>query len=170
MALVENPVRPVIWRWAGGSVAIAVGIGVLDIVLFAAGIGLSYPYGRGAIAGSIAAIAFATFFGVLALSQHSRHSPIGDRDLRHAVASSFVITYFAIMITFFFTEISPTTGFAEDLLGNFTTLMITVVGFYLGSTALLDVVERRERGKTERQLATQSGVSATVPPTVPSDV
>jgi hypothetical protein len=150
-------------RTPGGNFARAVAIGMLDLALYVAGILLTTPYGHLAIAGSIAAVAFTTFFGVLGLAQYSTGTPIDDRSLRHAVASCFVITYFTVAVTFFFTKISPETEFAKDLLSNFTTLMITVVGFYLGSTALLEAVERRERGKTDRVIAVQASGAQNLP-------
>jgi uncharacterized membrane protein YfcA len=96
---------------------------------------------RASVAGSLFIVSAVTFIGFLALVD----------DMRAAIAASFVVVYFALLFTLVFADVKDLdTDIAEQILGNFTTLVGAVITFYFGATAAERISSIRSPSETEK--------------------
>ncbi len=101
--------------------------------------------------GMFFAIAVVSFFGMLFLSRNLR-VPAGtfdDGDVRLAIASSIIVTFFTVLSygLFSFTEENKVT---DALLDQVFTLTGVVVAFYFATTGAVEIFRIREQGRTAR--------------------
>jgi hypothetical protein len=122
-------------------------VALLDIVVLAVGVGLTYVHaiGEGGTAVAIPAIGIFTFAGFY----------YATTDVRTAIAATFVILYVVILTTLLLDsnlrDVVQSNDFAKSLVSQFTTLVGTVVAFYLGAAAIVRRTELQEETKKLRQ-------------------
>ncbi len=88
-------------------------------------------------------IGIITFFGILLISNYmSGTSPLNNGEIRKAITSSFVVTYFAFvpLVTFGSVNI-PTDEPIKTIVTNFTWIVGAIVIFYFGSRAVEEYVK-----------------------------
>ncbi|HEY0196577.1 MAG TPA: hypothetical protein VGC02_03285 [Methanobacterium sp.] len=90
-------------------------------------------------------IGIITFFGVLVISNYmSGTSPLNSGEIRKAVISSFIVTYFAFVPLVTFGSVNlPTDEPIKTIVTNFTWIVAAVVIFYFGSRAVEEFVKAR---------------------------
>jgi hypothetical protein len=116
-------------------------VGVLDTVWFVGGlIGANWGgQGRWPLAVAIGLIGLTTFLGVL-LSGHTTRGTISinDGETRTAITATMLVLYITILGMFSVSRYSPAEGsLARDLIDQFGTLLILVLGFYFGTSGAI---------------------------------
>lgn len=153
------PTAPTGWAQTSRSAKISlVVVSFIDIIVFVLGIAgtFSSRIGEAGTAVALSSIGVTTFVGFFIVTD----------DMRTAIAASFVTLYFAtlpvLLIDRTIRDIVEKSDFARSVITQFTTLVGTVVAFYLGATAIVDRTRIQEAGKTAR--ATQPPGPASVSP------
>lgn len=92
-------------------------------------------------------IGIITFFGILVISNYmSGTSPLNSGEIRKALTSSFVITYFAFLPLVTFGSVNiPTDEPIKTIVTNFTWIVGAIVIFYFGSRAVEEYVKAKNQ-------------------------
>jgi len=104
------------------------------------------------ISWSIAGVGIITFFGMLAISSyHSLHYPNSKGTMRKAIASSMISVYIVVLALLFSGNLPILENETSmTLMGNFSFVILTIMGFYFGSKGTVEFLKiwRGENGKT----------------------
>jgi hypothetical protein len=129
---------------------------ILDVVFFALGVAATYVPGihDGGTAVALVAIGTTTFIGFY----------FATADMRLTIAATFVLLYIALLPNLLLNntvrEVISSNDFAKSIVSQFTTLVGSVVAFYLGASALVERTKLQEKTKREAP-ATEDAPEAT---------
>ncbi|MDD1774793.1 MAG: med21 domain-containing protein [Methanobacterium sp.] len=92
-------------------------------------------------------IGIITFFGILIIANYmSGTSPLNSGEVRKALTSSFVVTYFAFLPLVTFGSVNlPADEPIKTIVTNFTWIVGAIVIFYFGSRALEEYVKTKNQ-------------------------
>src|SRR4051794_7088618 len=111
-------------------------IALLDLAAFVGGLAgnLWLDLGRWPIAVCLGAIGIVTFMGLLVSGNAgSGVFTVDDKEMRIAIASTFVVIEVSQFAIFSLSDYNPANGsLAREVVSNFSTLFTVVVGFYFG--------------------------------------
>lgn len=133
---------------------------MLLLLIYAVGLLLAntgavvHRYGVAPVNLAFAAVVIFSFFTSLRVSS-LLGMPLQGAGLRTAIAVSFVLTYLLLVITFGFGNYAQLLGteqtrLGENVISQFGILVASILAFYFGTSAYVDVVAMREKRDIDR--------------------
>jgi hypothetical protein len=120
-------------------------VGALDMTWLVVGLAASKWFwddvGRWPLAVALVLVGITTFLGVL-LSGHPKAGQISiaDDETRTAITITMVVLYISILGMFSVSRFDPAAGsLSRDLIDQFGTLVILVLGFYFGTSGAIQI-------------------------------
>lgn len=120
----------------------------VNAAILIVGVALAYAIGHDVVLGlTVALIGFVTFFGLLALpGACDEEGSYRESRIRLAITAALLFVYLSYVSVTIFLKIDKEVALVEkNLLPTLTTFLSVAIAFYLGSSAAVEILGRRDR-------------------------